>query len=152
MQCTSWPSLFSPCFLTSIVCQAIIDSCIRFCHVIYVNRTKSIKERVTLNFVQVESKINPANAEVLLKKACHLIRAELLFKSFLNVEFVGIILVTAMLMTDVGYQMCCWQVWDVGDRFRMLVTDFIHCENYKHNEKSRQHNDSATNISNRSPS
>ena len=74
---------------------------------IYVNRTKSIKERVTLNFVQVESKINPANAEVLLKKACHLIRAELLFKSFLNVEFVGIILVTAMLMTDVGYQMCC---------------------------------------------
>ena len=63
--------------------------------------------RVILHFVQVESKINPANAEVLLKKACHLIRAELLFKSFFNFEFVGIILITAMLVTDVGEKMCC---------------------------------------------
>ena len=31
--------------------------------------------------------------------------------------------VTLMLVTDVGDQMCWWQVWDVGDRFRMLVTD-----------------------------
>ena len=45
-----------------------------------------------------------------------------------------------MLVTDVGDQMCWWQVWDVCDRFRMLVTDLIH----QHNEKSRQHNDSAT--------
>ena len=27
---------------------------------------------------------------------------------------------------DVGDQMCLWQVWDVGDRFRMLVIDLIH--------------------------
>ena len=53
---------------------------------IYLNRKKWIKERLILNFVQVESKINPANAEVLLKKACHLIRAELLFKSFFNLD------------------------------------------------------------------
>ena len=69
---------------------------------------------------------------------------------FFNDEFVGIILVTAMLVTDVGDQMCCWQVWDVGDRFRMLVTDLIHWENHQHNEKSRQHNDFA-NIWNQSP-
>ena len=31
--------------------------------------------------------------------------------------------VTSMLVTDVGDQMCWWQVWDIGDRFRMLVTD-----------------------------
>ena len=31
--------------------------------------------------------------------------------------------------------MCWWQVWDVGDRFRMLVTDLIHWENHQHNEK-----------------
>ena len=32
----------------------------------------------------------------------------------------------------------------------MLVTDLIHWENHQHNEKSRQHNDSFTNISNQS--
>ena len=31
--------------------------------------------------------------------------------------------VTSILVTDVGDQMCWWQVWDVGDRFRMFVTD-----------------------------
>ena len=34
----------------------------------------------------------------------------------------------------------------VGDKFEMLVTDLIHIENQQHNEKSRQPNDSATNI------
>ena len=52
--------------------------------------------------------------------------------------------VSSMLVTDVGDQMCWWQVWDVSDRFGMLMTNFIHCEN-------RQHNDSVTNIWNRSP-
>ena len=47
---------------------------------------------------------------------------------------------------------CWWQVWDVGDWFRMLVTYLLPWKNHRHNEKSRQHNDSATNISNRSPS
>ena len=61
-------------------------------------------------------------------------------------------MVTSMLVTDVGDQMCWWQVWDVGDGFRMLVTELIHWENHQHNEKSRQHNDSATNIWNQSPS
>ena len=28
--------------------------------------------------------------------------------------------VTSMLVTDVGDQMCWWQVWDVGDRFHTL--------------------------------
>ena len=34
----------------------------------------------------------------------------------------------------------------------MWVTDLIHWKNHQHNEKSRQHNDSATNIRNQSPS
>ena len=34
--------------------------------------------------------------------------------------------VTSMLVTDVGDQISWWQVCDVGDRFRMLATDFIH--------------------------
>ena len=33
----------------------------------------------------------------------------------------------------------------------MLVTDLIHWENHQHNEKSHQHNNSATNIRNQSP-
>jgi hypothetical protein len=41
---------------------------------------------------------------------------------------------------------------DVGDNFEMLVTDLIQKENHQHNEKSRQHNDSDSNIFNRSPS
>ena len=45
--------------------------------------------------------------------------------------------VTSMLVTDVGDKMCWWQVWDVDDRFRMLVTDLIHWENHLDNEKSR---------------
>jgi len=45
---------------------------------------------------------------------------------------IGKIWVTSMLVTDVGDQMCWWQVWDVRE--------------------SRQHNDSATNIWNQSPS
>ena len=57
-----------------------------------------------------------------------------------------------MLVTAVGDQMCWWQVWDVGDRFRMLVAYLIHWKNHQHNEKSHQHNDSATNIWNQSPS
>ena len=51
--------------------------------------------------------------------------------------------------------LCCWRMLEtkcVGDKFQMLVTDLIHWENHQHNEKSRQHNDSATNISNQSPS
>ena len=60
--------------------------------------------------------------------------------------------VTSMLVTDVWDQMCWWQVWDVDDWFRILITDSIHWENHQHNEKSRQHNDSATSISNQSPS
>ena len=34
----------------------------------------------------------------------------------------------------------------------MLVTDLIHWKNHHHNAKRDQHNDSVTNISNRSPS
>ena len=30
--------------------------------------------------------------------------------------------------------MCWWQVWYVGDRFRILVTDLIHWENHQNNE------------------
>ena len=56
-------------------------------------------------------------------------------------------MVTSMLVTD------------VGDRFKMLVTD-LRCwwpiwyieKNHQLNEKSRQHNDSVTNILNRSRS
>jgi len=42
-------------------------------------------------------------------------------------------------------------VRDVGDKFEMLVTDLMHWKNHQHNEKSRQHIDSGTNISNQSP-
>ena len=41
-------------------------------------------------------------------------------------------LVSSMLVTDVGDQMCWWQSWDAGDRFRMLVIDLIHWENHQH--------------------
>jgi len=51
-------------------------------------------------------------------------------------------------VTDVGDQMFWWQVWDVGDRFGMLMTALLHLENHQDNEKSCQHNDSTTNISN----
>ena len=34
-------------------------------------------------------------------------------------------MVTSMLVTDVGDEMCWWQVWDVGDRFK----------NHQHNKK-----------------
>ena len=63
----------------------------------------------------------------------------------LSLKVLNIIVVTLMLVTDVGDQ--C-----VGDMFEMLVTDLIHWKYHQHNEKSRQHNDSATNISNQSPS
>jgi len=41
------------------------------------------------------------------------------------------ITVTSMFVTDVGDQMCWWQVWDVSDRFRIMVTDLIHWENHQ---------------------
>jgi len=50
---------------------------------------------------------------------------------------------------------CWWRILEtkcVGDKFEMSLTDLMHWENHQHNEKSRQHNDSATNISNQSPS
>ena len=56
-----------------------------------------------------------------------------------------------MLLTDVGNQMCWWQVRDISDRFRMLMTDLIHRESHQHSEKNRQDNDSAANIRNQSP-
>jgi len=34
--------------------------------------------------------------------------------------------ITSMLVSDIGDQICWWQVWDVGDRFRILMTNFIH--------------------------
>ena len=34
--------------------------------------------------------------------------------------------VTSMLVTDIGDQMCWWQVWDIGDRFRMLMINLIY--------------------------
>ena len=42
--------------------------------------------------------------------------------------------VTSMLVTDVGDQMCWWQVWDVHDQFRLLVIDLIHLGNHQHND------------------
>ena len=72
-------------------------------------------------------------------------------KLYLNTIFEVIWTVTSMMVTDVGDQRCWWQVWDVCDRFSVLVTDLIHSENRQHNEKSRQQYDSATNISNQSP-
>ena len=62
-----------------------------------------------------------------------------------------------MLVTDVGDRMCWWQNWDVDDPFSMLVTDLVYSiqnvywKNQQSNEKIRQYNDSATSISNRSP-
>ena len=46
---------------------------------------------------------------------------------FLNLDFNSDprVMVTSMLVTNFGDQMCWWQGWDVGDRFRMLVTDLI---------------------------
>ena len=32
-------------------------------------------------------------------------------------------------------QMCWWQVWDVDDRFTIVVTDLLHRENHQPNEK-----------------
>ena len=46
---------------------------------------------------------------------------------------------------------CWWQVWDFGNRYRMLVSDLMHWESQQHNEKGHQHNDSASNIWNQSP-
>ena len=46
-----------------------------------------------------------------------------------------------MMMTDLK---------NVGDRFKILVND-KYIKNHLDNEKSRQHNDSVTNILNRSP-
>ena len=40
----------------------------------------------------------------------------------------------------------------VGDKLKMLLSDLKHWKNHQHNEKSRQHNDSVTDILNRSPS
>ena len=57
--------------------------------------------------------------------------------------FLRKIWVTLMLVTDVACQMC------VDDKFEMLVTDLIHWKNHQHNEKSRQHIDLATKISNK---
>ena len=51
--------------------------------------------------------------------------------------------VTSMLVTDVGDQM--WPIQDAGESCPMM-TDLIHWENHENNEKSRQYNDSATNI------
>jgi len=57
---------------------------------------------------------------------------------------------------DVGGE--CWRQnvlvtsLNVADRSNMLVTDLIHWKDHQHNGKSRQHNDSVTNILNRSPS
>jgi len=51
-----------------------------------------------------------------------------------------------------GFLVTMMLVTGVGDQFKMLVTDLIHWQNEKYNEKSRQHNDSDTNISNRTPS
>ena len=56
-----------------------------------------------------------------------------------------------MLVTDVGDKMCWRQVEDVGYRFKMLVADLLQSKNHDHNEKSHKHNDSVTNILNRSP-
>ena len=50
---------------------------------------------------------------------------------------------------------CWWRIMEtecVGDKFEMLVTDLIYRKNHHYSEKSGQHNDSANNISNRSPS
>ena len=50
-----------------------------------------------------------------------------------------------------GWHRCWWRMLEtkcVGDKFKMLVAN----KNHQHNKKSRQHNDSVTNISNRSPS
>ena len=59
--------------------------------------------------------------------------------------FLRKIWVTLMLVTDVAGQMC------VDDKFEMLVTDLIHWKNHQHNEKSCEHIDSVTKISNRLP-
>ena len=49
-----------------------------------------------------------------------------------------------MLVTGAGDSLSWWQVWDVGGRFEMLVTESLHW-------KSHQYKDSATNILNMSP-
>ena len=67
------------------------------------------------------------------------IHARFEFRSFHQNDFIGYSN-ESMLVTDVGDQMCWWPIQNVGDRFE------------QHNEKSRQHNDSANNISNQSPS
>ena len=61
---------------------------------------------------------------------------------------------TGIFTNTFGQKMVTWMLETkcVGDKLEMLVTDLKHCENHQHNEKSRQHNDSATNISNLSPS
>ena len=85
----------------------------------------------------------------LKSKTSIFVRKWAILKKIFITRFLSVIVVqsirevTSMLVTDAGNQMCWWQVLDVGDRFRML-------ENHQHNQISRQHNDSATNISNRS--
>ena len=41
---------------------------------------------------------------------------------------------TSMLVTDVGDRLCWWQkVWNVDDRFQMLVTDSLHSKSHHKN-------------------
>jgi len=81
----------------------------------------------------------------------------LLHRGFIVIEGIWLLfwgLQAAELSADVNDE-CRWRLWEtkrVGDKFEGLVTDLIHRENHRLNEKSHQHNDSATNILNRSSS
>ena len=41
------------------------------------------------------------------------------WKLFVNMVYWA----TSMLVTDVGDEICWWQLWDIGDRFEILVAE-----------------------------
>ena len=45
------------------------------------------------------------------------------------------LLVTSMLVTDVEDQMCWCQVWDVGDRFKMLMINWEYLINWENHQQ-----------------
>ena len=53
------------------------------------------------------------------------------------------------ILGDIDVDDGCWRPNVLETK---CVPDLIHCENHQQNEESHQHNDSATNISNQSPS
>ena len=120
--CTS--SMWSLIQMKSLMCVVYSMKNIKWNHLSKYPRTSNITGMLTIRYNAENDEISMTNLSSQnepIERSCGCFNVQTCKTALSKSKFSNISTVTWMLATDVGDQMCWWQVGDVGDRYIIYI-------------------------------